>query len=452
MTLFIEILRAIILGVLLGYLFKLSKGTLIAKQRGWQYVLIGFCLLFLGSLIDITDEFPELSSLIIIGNTEIEAILEKVVGYSLGSIFVFWGSSKFIPIILKSFNMEKELKKINEVLEEKVKERTKELEKANKVKSEFISIMSHEIRTPLNAISGMSHLLQKSGLKQRQEEYIKKINDSVSQLLYIFNNILNYSDIDSGKTNIKKVTFESYKNLEKLFLFYRDLAAEKRLLFEINTVMGIPQTFYGDEVIITKVIKLVVDNAIKFTEKGYVKVDCEYKRFIDISELSISISDSGIGISEDNNKSITEYFNQVDNSSTRKHGGIGLGLALCSKLIAMLNGTITIKSKLNEGCIVILNIPLESKSKNNIECAFSNKDLIEFNESDNKINAELIEKLKFIKTLLENYDADAISSINYVCEKWEDIVFLKTIKEKTKKYMFDDALEIIDGILKNPKI
>ena len=127
MIIILEIIRALLLGALFFYLLYESRNPLLSQQKGWNYLLTGFGLLFVGTAIDITDEFSSLSFLVIIGPTPVQAFLEKIVGYSLGGLFLFIGSLQFIPTILKTIAMEKELKKTNEGLEETVNERTQKI-------------------------------------------------------------------------------------------------------------------------------------------------------------------------------------------------------------------------------------------------------------------------------------------------------------------------------------
>ena len=162
----LEIFRALLFGFLFIFVLQKGKKDLLTHQNGWNYIVVGFGLIFFGGLIDIFDEFPNLSYLIVFGPTVVQQILEKIIGYALGSIFLFIGFLTWLPVIIKSIKMEKELKESNENLEELIIERTKELTDSNnklivaeRVQSLFLANMSHELRTPLNAIIGFSGLM-----------------------------------------------------------------------------------------------------------------------------------------------------------------------------------------------------------------------------------------------------------------------------------------------------
>ena len=237
----------------------------------------------------------------------------------------------------------------NERLDEKVRLRTEELEQISCYKSEFLANMSHEIRTPMNAIIGMIHLLSKTPLNTTQINYIQKIKDSSSTLLHIINEVLDFSKIEAGKMEVESLAFDFHKELKKSTSVFLILAKEKGIEFESNFIQT-SRFLRGDSHKIMQIINNFLSNALKFTIEGKVslrieeeKCDCEHTRLI------ISVQDSGVGISQEKQKLLFQAFGQLDASTTRKHGGTGLGLYICTQLATMMNGHIWVESQETKG-------------------------------------------------------------------------------------------------------
>jgi two-component system, sensor histidine kinase len=283
--------------------------------------------------------------------------------------------------------IEEQLVKTRNELEQKVIERTKELEKAknlaesaNIAKSQFLSNMSHEIRTPLNAILGFVEILY---LEEEDEIKAKKlniINMSGKHLLSLINNILDLSKIEAKKIKFEKNNF----SLKNALFSIRDTlliqAEEKNINFNVNIDKNVPESLYGDEYKIKQIIINLVNNAIKFTEKGSVSINCSYENGI----AEIKIIDTGIGISRDKQSLIFADFTQADASTTRKYGGTGLGLSISKRLAELMNGNISLESEENSGSTFIVKLPLQkSKTENDI----IDKNLL--NIDDTFLNADL---------------------------------------------------------------
>lgn len=252
------------------------------------------------------------------------------------------------------------LKHENEILDEKVKQRTKELEDASRYKSEFLANMSHEIRTPMNAIMGMSHLMRKTALNSTQLSYINKIKEASSVLLRIINDVLDFSKIEAGKMEVELVAFDLHKELKKSCSIFSVLAKEKGIGFQCDFVES-NRFFKGDPCKIMQIVNNFLSNAIKFTKEGAVILSVHEKVNEDTtSTLTFHVKDSGLGIPKEKQSLLFKAFGQLDASVTRKHGGTGLGLYICTQLASMMHGYITLESEEGRGSLFsfTLNLPL----------------------------------------------------------------------------------------------
>lgn len=250
------------------------------------------------------------------------------------------------------------LKHENEILDEKVKLRTKELEDASRYKSEFLANMSHEIRTPMNAIMGMSHLLSKTAMNNTQSSYVGKIKEASSVLLRIINDILDFSKIEAGKMDVESIAFDLHKELKKSCSIFSVLAKEKGIDFQCDFVET-NRFFKGDPCKIMQIVNNFLSNAIKFTKEGAVVLSVQEKSNEDNkATLTLNVRDSGMGIPKEKQSLLFKAFGQLDASITRKHGGTGLGLYICTQLAEMMQGHISLESEEGRGSLFSLTITL----------------------------------------------------------------------------------------------
>ncbi|MBF0468564.1 MAG: GAF domain-containing protein [Desulfamplus sp.] len=222
-------------------------------------------------------------------------------------------------------------------------------ESASKAKSEFMANMSHELRTPLNTIIGFSQILNdldSDKLNSRHPQYINHINESARHLLSLINDILDISSIEVGKIRIKIACFKIRELIKRTVQTKRELALKKNLDFYIQIESSIPDKVKGDEIHIERILNHLIDNAVKFTEKG--KITVSVKRYGQ-EELVFEISDTGIGIAEDKIPSLFEKFHQGEATINRKYSGTGIGLALANGLVELMGGKIWVKSQVNKG-------------------------------------------------------------------------------------------------------
>lgn len=253
-------------------------------------------------------------------------------------------------------------------IENELKKAKVDAEKAAKAKSVFLANMSHEIRTPLNAIVGMTDLALMSSDPQEQLDQLITVKDSANHLLQIVNDILDYSKIDSEKLEIDSISFNLLEVVENTIKTLQYPANEKgiSLIFEPHLVMDV--CYLGDPVRIRQVLTNLIGNAIKFTDKGHVKLTCvptkpnSYSLKLDETALLFQVEDTGIGIPDDKQKEVFDSFKQLGGS--RKTGGTGLGLAISKNLIELMNGDIYVQSNYGDGSIFSFYIVLKTDQKN----------------------------------------------------------------------------------------
>ena len=221
---------------------------------------------------------------------------------------------------------------------------------ALETRSLFLANMSHEIRTPLNAVLGFLQLLQQTELSQRQADYADKARIAAESLLNILNDILNFSKIESGRLELEKIPFKLDDGLRNLSLILVSSSKNKDLdiLFDVSPT--IPETLLGDPLRLHQVLLNISSNAVKFTEKGEVVI--AFKDIISSEEdviIEFSVTDTGIGISEEKLSDIFEGFTQAESSTTRHYGGTGLGLAISQRLVHLMGGELIVSSQLGQG-------------------------------------------------------------------------------------------------------
>ncbi|SMF73800.1 ATP-binding protein [Pseudobacteriovorax antillogorgiicola] len=309
-------------------------------------------------------------------------------------------------------------------------------ENAEKVKSEFLANMSHEIRTPLNGILGMVESLQDTPLQASQQRMLKLISVSGEALLTIINDILDLSKIESGKLQLEARPFPFKELIESCKHLLELKAQEGQNTITLSIAPEVPDFIVGDEVRMRQVIFNLLSNAIKFTENGEILVTCKVYEKADASKnLSVSVKDTGIGISEANQAKLFEAFTQADTSTTRKFGGTGLGLSICYKLVKLMGGQIFLQSDLGKGSEFTFLIPLKEAQAPIQDQIPSEKlarnsnqvlppDLKILVVEDNKINQELavsiFDRLGYKIHLAEN----GIEAVEKVSQQSFDVVFM----------------------------
>jgi len=234
--------------------------------------------------------------------------------------------------------------------EETMKAAKDEAERANRAKSEFLANMSHEIRTPLNTITGYTYLLGNNDLNSKQKEYADKIDMAAKNLLGIINEILDFSKIEARRMTLEIVEFDLFRIMDDLCGMVGLEAQRKGVQLNLNINPYVPQYIKGDPVRLKQVILNLLANSVKFTHEGSIDILVELlSKEQNRLNLRFGIADTGIGISEEQKKSLFQVFSQGDASTSRKYGGTGLGLAICKKMVELMGGHIEVESETGKG-------------------------------------------------------------------------------------------------------
>lgn len=247
---------------------------------------------------------------------------------------------------------------VNQRFRRRLEAAKKKAEDLARAKEDFLSSMSHEIRTPMNAIMGFAEQLNLSELRAEQQQYLKIIRNSSRHLLSIINDILDYNRLEAGKIKIEKEAFSVVENAHIVYDSLLISARMKGLQFELKTD-GLFNTknVVGDALRFRQILFNLAGNALKFTERGSVKITINYLSQAVRPCLEMVVEDTGIGISKAESEIIFNKFDQADQSISRKYGGTGLGLAIVKKLVDLQGGNIAVKSKEGEGSSFIVSLP-----------------------------------------------------------------------------------------------
>ena len=257
-------------------------------------------------------------------------------------------------------NLEKMVQSRTDELRQEVEERNimaEELQSAkemavkeSRAKSIFLANMSHEIRTPMNGVIGMTSILKETNLTQEQKDYLEIIEISGNSLMSIINDILDFSKIEAGQVELENVHFNLRHNIEEIIKMLHSKAEEKRLKLYLTISSDLPEIIKGDPFRLKQIVLNLTNNALKFTNQGYVSIDIE-PEWQNEHQMMIKfkVIDTGLGISEVGKEKLFKEFSQTESSTTRKYGGTGLGLKIANDLVLLMGGEIGVESEEGKG-------------------------------------------------------------------------------------------------------
>ena len=310
----------------------------------------------------------------------------------------------------------------------KLKEALEETQAANLAKTNFLSNMSHEIRTPMNVIIGMSDILLRESLNNRQMGCVSDINMSAHSLLGIINDILDMSKIEAGKFELRPVDYSFCQLLDNIVSMFTHVAGNKGIEFRYETKGEIPEYLHGDDIRLRQILTNILGNAVKFTEKGYVRLK------ITASEgaLSFEIKDSGIGIRKEDIPKLFNSFQRVDKARNRHIVGTGLGLAISKVFAEMMGGEITVRSIYGRGTVFTVNIPYVRGCGENSAKEVKEKAVFTFRApgakilvtDDNEVNLKVAIGLLGMMGIAAETADSGFKAINAVKRNDYDIVFM----------------------------
>jgi signal transduction histidine kinase len=245
--------------------------------------------------------------------------------------------------------------------EHRLKEALERAEKASAAKTEFLANMSHEIRTPMNAIIGLTTILGKTPLNPQQEKFLATLQQSADSLLALVNDLLDISKIEDNKIELEARPFRPADIIARVSKMLAQQAVEKGIFLTVSPEQASDHMLVGDEQRLFQVLLNLVSNGIKFTSAGGVTIRCTQSPLPDGRvTLTVEVSDTGIGIAEENLKAIFDKFVQADSSTTRRYGGTGLGLPIAKSLAERMGGTLNVRSEIGSGSTFTLSLSLEA--------------------------------------------------------------------------------------------
>lgn len=339
------------LNVNVSFITALEESEEVFSENDWDLILSDYN--------DITNSGKEgLKQLLVESKVDVpvivmsegltESIVKELVNYGISDLII---KSLITPeSIGLSISKALIVFENQKTFEDNLTEAKLKAEKLVRLRQDFLANMSHEIRTPMNAIIGFTDIVLENELTFLVRDKVEKIKQSGENLLVIINDILDLTKIETGKLGVEKINFSLEKVLDNVMNQLETIANDKKVRLVFNKDLDVPENLNGDPVRLYQILTNLLDNAIKFTEKGFVELrvkipDCRGGN----SKIQFEIEDTGIGIPLSKQERIFDSFAQASVTTTRKFGGTGLGLSICKKLVHLLGGEIWLNSEKNVG-------------------------------------------------------------------------------------------------------
>jgi signal transduction histidine kinase/CheY-like chemotaxis protein len=322
---------------------------------------------------------------------------------------ILFGKENNISEVVEDKSSSDECSLLKTKLDQMTKKATK-LENDIKTTELFLASMSHELRTPLNGIIGITDLLNDTELSKEQKDFVSMIKESSNNLRVIVNDILDVTKINAGKMELEQIEFDLFGKLEASAGVFVTKIEEKDIILNLYTDPRIPKYIVGDPTRLSQVVINLVSNAVKFTSSGgHIDVDATYLKEDDKNvTFKISVRDSGVGLTPEQQKRIFEAFTQADASTTRKAGGTGLGLTISSKIVEAMNSKLRVKSKPNEGATFYFTLTLPKATTQTKEYKkFDNLDVgvsLSSHNPNSRWYTILEDYINYFKANFKNYD------------------------------------------------
>ncbi len=353
----------------------------------------------------------------------------------------------------RTAELEKAVKQLEQEIEErkrteeKLVQARKRAEVATRAKSQFLANMSHEIRTPLNVILGMTEMSLTCTDIVDQHRALEMVRESGTSLLAIINDILDFSKIEARKLVLEELHFDLWKLLEMIKQVYSYPASKKNLRLDLQISPDVPHVIQGDPNRLRQVLNNLLANAVKFTEQGAIIINVWSEGECSVtgmSHVSIAVTDTGIGIAEEQRKIIFESFQQADGSTTRQYGGTGLGLTISKRLVALMGGSLTLKSREAHGSTFTCRIPFKLGEQDKVIESDSGTEVKDDLRPPQKARILLAEDNALNRELATRYLRGRNSEVLVATNGQEALDMLKN--EKVDLVLMDVQMPILDGI------